>query len=175
MDKSTKEQLVKEFNEIFAGSVTGLLVDYKGSTVEQLTNLRKTLYEKNSRFRVLKNSLAKLAVAGTPFEGLSDYFTQTRALVYSSDNPAGPAKIITEAVKKNENIKLIAGVLVSGDKGEVLDANGIKDLSNLPSKEDLLVKLLYVMNAPTTNFVRVLNEVPSSFVRVLQAIADSKE
>ena len=175
MDKATKEALVKEFNEIFSSAVTGVLVDYKGSTVEELTNLRKTLYGKSSRMRVVKNTLAKLAVEGTPFEGLSDYFKETRALVYSVDDPAAPAKIITEEIAKNDNLKLVAGVLVSSGKGEVLDAGAVKDLGNLPSKEELLVKLLFLMNAPATNFVRVLNEVPSSFARVLQSIADSKE
>ena len=175
MDKATKEALVKEFNEIFSSAVTGVLVDYKGSTVEELTNLRKTLHGKSSRMRVVKNTLAKIAVAGTPFEGLSEYIKETRALVYSTEDPAAPAKIITEEIKKNENLKLVAGVLVSSGKGEVLDENAIKALGNLPSKEELLVKLLFLMNAPATNFVRVLNEVPSSFVRVLQSIADSKQ
>lgn len=175
MQRSEKETLVKEFTEIFSSAVSGVLVDYKGSTVEELTNLRKALNEKNSKFRVLKNSLAKIAIAGTPFENLGEHFTQTRALVYSDEDPVGVAKIITDEAKKNDSIKPIAGVLVTGGKGELLDINGIKDLGNLPSKEELLVKLLFLMNAPATNFVRVLNEVPASFVRVLQAVADSKE
>ena len=175
MDKATKELLVKEFNEIFSSAVTGVLVDYKGSTVEELTNLRKTLYGKSSRMRVVKNTLAKLAVEGTPFEGLSEYFKETRALVYSTEDPAAPAKIIADEVKKNDNLKLVAGVLVASGKGEILDSSAVKALGNLPSKEELLVQLLFVMNAPVTNFVRTLNEVPSSFVRALQSIADSKE
>ncbi len=151
------------------------MVDYKGLNVEELTNLRKTLHEKNSKFKVLKNSLAKLAASGTPFEELGDQFTETRALVYSQDDVAAPAKIISEAAKSNDKFKIIAGLLVSGEKGEVLDTAGIKELGNLPSQEELIVKLLYVMNAPITNFVRVLNEVPSKFVRTLQAVADSKQ
>ena len=77
-------------------------------------------------------------------------------------------------MKANDTLKLVAGLLVSGGKGEVLDSEGIKALSEMPSREGLLVKLLYVMNAPATNFVRVLSEVPGSFVRVVKAIADSK-
>ncbi len=175
MERSTKELLVKEYSELFSSAITGVLVDYKGINVEDLTELRKTLNEKNSKFKVLKNSLAKIAAAGTPFEGLSDHLIETRALVYSDEDVAAPAKIISDTVKKNDNIKLIAGILVSGEKGELLDNQGIKALGNLPSKEELLVQLLYVMNAPVTNFVRTLNEIPSSFVRVLQAVADSKE
>jgi len=175
MERAAKEKLVKEFSEIFSTAITGVLVDYKGATVEELTNLRKSLHEKTGKFRVLKNSLAKIAVAGTPFESLGDQFTQTRALVYSTEDPAGPAKVITEEIEKNERMKLVGGVLVSGGKSELLDINEIKALGNLPGKEELQAKLLYLMNGPITNFARVLNEVPGSFVRVLQAISDSKK
>lgn len=175
MDRAAKELLVEEYKQLFSSAITGVLVDYKGLNVEELTNLRKSLHEKNSRFRVLKNTLAKLAASGTPFEELSDQFTETRALVYSQEDVASPAKVMTEAAKANEKIKVISGLLVSGEKGEVLDLAGIKELGTLPSQEELIVKLLYVMNAPITNFVRVLNEVPSKFVRTLQAVADSKQ
>ena len=72
-------------------------------------------------------------------------------------------------------MELVAGGLANGDTGEVLDLDGIKALSKLPSKEELIAKLLFLLNAPVTNFARVLNEIPASFARVLQAIADSKE
>jgi len=175
MDRAVKETLVKEYKELFTSAITGVLVDYKGLDVEELTQLRKRLHEKQSKFRVIKNSLAKIAIAGTPFEGLGEHFTETRALVYSQDDVAAPAKIITDAAKANDKLKLISGVLVSGENGELLDNAGIKALGNLPGKEELLVSLLYVMNAPITNFVRVLNEVPGKFVRTLQAVVDSKE
>ena len=175
MDKTRKETLVKDFNEIFSSALTGVLVDYKGSSVADLTELRKNLYEKNSKFRVLRNSLAKRAVVGTPFEKLRDLFIETRALVYSDQDVVAPAKLITEITQKNENIKLIAGILVSGEKGKLLDTNGLKELGSLPSREELLVKMLYVMNAPITNFVRTLNEIPAGLVRVLKSLADSKE
>ncbi len=174
MDRSTKEALVAEYGDIFKSAVSGVLVNYKGITVEELTTLRKTLYEKNSRFRVLKNSLAKIAANGTPCEKLSEHFTETRAFAYSDKELAAPAKVISDEAKTNDKLKLIAGVLVSGEKAEVLNIEGIETLSSMPSREDLLTKLSYVMNEPATNFARVLNEVPSKFVRVLQAISDSK-
>jgi large subunit ribosomal protein L10 len=174
MNKAEKEVLIQEFNEIFSKAVTGIL-DYKGATVSDLTTLRKTLYEKNTRFRVLKNSLAKRAAMGTPFEEINSSLTETRALVYSEDDPVAAAKALSDIAKGNDKIKLIAGILVTGTKGELMNPSQIKDLANMPSREDLLVKLLYVMNAPITNFVRTLNEVPASFVRVLQAYADSKQ
>jgi len=119
--------------------------------------------------------LAKIALEGTPFEQLGEYLTETRALVYSEEDVASPAKLITKEANSNDHMKIIAGILVSGETGELLDTNGIKQLGNLPSKEELIAKLLFVLNAPITNLARTLNEVPASFVRTLQAIADSKE
>jgi large subunit ribosomal protein L10 len=174
MERAEKEALVKDFNEIFSSAITGVLVDFKGSTVEELTILRKTLYEKGSKMRVIKNTLAKLAASGTPFEPLKAHFEQTRALIYSTEDPATPAKIVSGVVEKNQNLKLIAGLLVTAGNGTLLDAEGVKALGNLPSKEELLAKLLFLLSAPATQFARVLNEVPASFVRVLQSIADSK-
>ena len=174
MDRSTKEALVEEYSDIFKNAISGVLVDYKGITVEELTTLRKALYGKNSKFRVLKNSLAKIGAKGTPCEELSEHFVETRAFVYSDEDVAAPAKVISDEAKDNDKLKLVAGVLVSGEKSEVLDIEGVKALSNMPTREDLLVKLLYVMNGPATGLVRTLNEVPASFVRTLSAIADSK-
>ena len=93
MNRSAKEALVAEYGDIFNSAVSGVLVDYKGITVEQLTTLRKTLFEKNSKLRILKNSLAKIAAAGTPCENLSEHFTETRALVYSKEDIAAPPKL----------------------------------------------------------------------------------
>jgi len=175
MDRTAKADLIQEMNQIFNGAVSGILVDYKGATVEELTTLRKTLHGQKSRFRVLKNTLAKIAAKDTPFEELSKDFVQTCAFVYSEEDVVACAKIMTKVVGESNKLKLIAGTLVSGEKGQLLDIAGIKALGDLPSKEDLLVKLLFLMNAPATNFVRVLNEVPGSFVRVLKSIADSKK
>ena len=174
MDRSRKEKLVAEFHEIFESAVAGVLVDFQGTTVEELTTLRKSLFGQNSKMRVLKNTLAKKAAEGTPFEGIAQDFVHSRAFVYSTEDAVQAAKVMTEQAKANEKLKVISGVLVTGETGQVLDATGVKDLGNLPSKEELLVKLLYVMNATTTNFVRTLNEVPSSFVRTLAAVAESK-
>lgn len=174
MDRATKEATIKEFNDIFSNTASGVLIDFQGTTVEEITKLRKTLYEQNSKLRVLKNRLAKIGAKDTPAEGLADQFVQTRAFVYSEEDVVAPAKVIFKEAKDNKKIKVIGGLLVSGDKAQVLDINGIEALGNLPSREELIAKLLYVLNAPITNFARTLNEIPASFARVIQAIADSK-
>lgn len=175
MDRTAKADLIQEMNQIFKNAVSGVLVDYKGATVEELTTLRKSLYSEKTRFRVIKNSLAKIAAKDTPFEKLSKDFVSTCAFVYSEEDVVASAKIMTKVAEKSDNLKLISGALVSGEEGQLLDIAGIKALGDLPSKEELLAKLLFLLNAPATNFVRVLNEVPGSFVRVLQSIADSKQ
>ncbi|MDT8446052.1 MAG: 50S ribosomal protein L10 [bacterium] len=174
MYRSQKEQLVAEFHEIFEHAVSGVLIDFQGTTVESVTALRKSLNENGAKLRVMKNTLAKIAAKGTAYEALADSFVQNRALVYSNEDPVSHAKVMTEVAKKNEKFKIVAGLLVTGEQGKLLDAAGVDALSKLPSKEELLVKLLYVMSAPTTNFVRTLNEVPAKFVRTLAAIAETK-
>ena len=175
MERSQKEALVAEFGDIFAAAQSGVLVDFQGLTVEQLTSLRKSLFAKNGSFRVLKNRLAKIAAKDTPFESLADEFVQNRALVYSETDPVGTAKVMTDQAKSNEKLKIIAGLLVTEGQGEKLDLAAIKELSDLPTRDELIAKLLYLLNAPITNFVRTLNEVPASFVRTIQAVADSKQ
>jgi len=175
MERPQKEQLVAEFQEIFNGSQSGILINFQGATVEALTGLRKSLFEHGGHLRVVKNSLAKIASQGTSFEALSDQFVQTRALVYGAEDAVAQAKVIVEAAKSDDNLEVIAGILVTGDQSKLLNTAEITDLSSLPSREELLVKILYLMNAPATNLVRTLNEVPAKFVRGLQAIADSKQ
>lgn len=175
MDKATKQELVTDYNGIFQSAQVGVVVDFKGMTVDELTKLRKSLYEKGSRFRVLKNTLAKRGADGTPFEGIKDQFVKTRALVYSDEDIVSAAKIMSTEAKANEKLSIVGGLLVNNGEGEVLDEAGIIALGSLPSKEELIAKVLFVLNAPITNFVRTLNEVPASFVRVLQAAADKGE
>jgi large subunit ribosomal protein L10 len=124
--------------------------------------------------KVVKNTLAKIAAKDTPFECMSDAFVQTRAFVYNDKDVVASAKVLTKQAKNYEKLNLIVGTLVTNGKGKLLDVAGVEALSKLPSKEELIAKLLFVFNAPITQFVRTLNEVPASFARVLQAIADSK-
>lgn len=175
MHRSQKEQLVAEFQEIFNGAVSGVLVDFQGTTVESLTELRKKLNESGAKFRVLKNTLAKIAAKDTAYEELSKEFVHNRALVYSTEDPVAHAKVMNDFAKDHEQLKIVAGLLVTNEQGKFLDAKGVEALAKLPSREELLVKLLYLFNAPATNFARTLNEVPGKFVRTLAAIADSKK
>ena len=174
MKRNEKEELVGTISTIFKENQVAVLVDFKGMTVESVTDLRRKLYGAKTHMRVIKNRMAKIAAKGTPFEPLASEMTNTRALVYSKD-PVAPSKVMSKYAEDNDKFKVISGVLVSSTgKGEILDAKKIKALGNLPPREELLGKLLFLMKAPQTNLVRTLNEVPGKFVRTLAAVRDAK-
>lgn len=120
--------------------------------------------------RVLKNTLAKRAIAGTAFEGLSD--KMVGPLIYGiSPDPVAAAKVLVNFAKTNDKLILTAGAL----PGQVMGVDGVKALATMPSRDELLSKLLGTMQAPIATFVRTLNEVPTKFVRGVAAVRDQKE
>ncbi len=174
MERSQKEAQVSELRSIFNKMSAGVLVDYRGIEANQVVELRKKLNDASSTMKVIKNSLARIAAEDTPFSELADQFTQTRALVYSDGDPVEQAKVLSAATKEIENLKILAGILVGDSKTSILNAGEVEALSKLPSREELIVKMLFLMQAPATQFVRILKAVPVKFVRTLAAIRDSK-
>ena len=174
MDRIQKEAQVKELNSIFKNMTAGVLVDYRGIEANQIVELRKKLNGSSSTMKVIKNSLARIASNNTPFSELADQFTKTRAIVYSTGDPVEQAKVLTEQAANIENLKILAGILVDDGKTSILDPSQVEALSKLPSREDLLVNFLFLLQAPATQFVRTLNSVPAKFVHTLAAIRDSR-
>ena len=173
MKRSDKEALAASMGEVFSNSQLGLLVDYRGLTVGEVTELRMELNKSEAKMQVLKNRLAKIAIKGTAFESMDAHLTEPRAFIFAEE-PVAPAKTLVDFLKTHDKAQLVGGVLVTGDQGKWMDADQVKALANLPSREELLAKLLFLFNAPTTNLVRTLNEVPAKFVRGLAAVRDSK-
>ncbi|MBE0599754.1 MAG: 50S ribosomal protein L10, partial [Burkholderiaceae bacterium] len=147
-----------------------VVAEYRGLEVGSITALRKQARESGVYLRVLKNTLARRAITGTPFEKLADQLVGPLIYGMSSD-PVSCAKVLNSFAKGNDKLVLKAGALPNVS----LDANGVKALAMLPSREELLAKLLGTMQAPIVQFVRTLNEVPGRFVRVLAAVRDQKE
>ena len=174
MDRIQKEAQVKELNSIFKKMTAGVLIDYRGIEANLIVELRKKLNGSSSTMKVIKNSLARRASKDTPFAELADQFTKTRAIVYSDGDPVEQAKVLSEQAANIENLKILAGILVGDEKTSILDPSQVEALSKLPSREELIIKLLYLLQAPATQFVRTLNAVPTKFVRTLAAIRDSK-
>ena len=174
MERSQKEAQVNELRSIFNSMSAGVLVDYRGIEANQVVELRKKLNDASSTMKVIKNSLARIAAENTPIAELADQFTQTRALVYSDGDAVQQAKVLSEAAKSLNKLKILAGILVGDSKTSILNSGEVEALSKLPSRDELIMKLLFLMQAPATQFVRTLNAVPAKFVRTLAAIRDSK-
>ena len=165
-----KQAMVSEVAAKLQGAQSVIVAEYRGLNVERVTQLRSKARKSGVWLRVLKNTLARRAVKGTPFEKLSDQMVGP--LMYGiSQDPVAGAKVLSEFAKENELFVIKAGAMPNA----VMSAQDIKALSQLPSREELLSKLLGTMQAPVAKLVRTMNEVPSKFVRTLAAYRDTKE
>ncbi len=171
MGRAERENQIQELHELFSGMEMAVLTDYRGLTVEALSDLRRKLRNVDSRFRVVKNTLSIRAAAGTSLEGLQDHFVGPVAILYTKGDPVGPSKVLVDFVKANEKLVIKVGVL----SGKVISAGEVKLLADMPDKNTMIAQALSSMNAPATNFVRTLSEIPASFVRVMGAIQRQKE
>jgi len=165
-----KKEVVAEVSAKIATAQAVVLAEYRGISVEDITNLRKQARASGVYLRVLKNTLARRAVQGTPFEKLGDQMVGPLAYGISED-PVNAAKVLAAYAKGNDKLVIKGGSLPN----QVLSAKEIGALATMPSREQLLASLMGTMNAPITKFVRTLNEVPSKFVRTLAALRDAKE
>ena len=168
---SQKKELVERLAKEFSESEISILVDYKGLDVLAMTELRAKLREAGVQIEVVKNTLLDRASEGTDAALMKDLYKGPSAIVLSKDDPVAPAKILTDFAKDNEKLEIKAGTLA----GKLLDGDAIKQLAKMPSKEELLGKLVYTLNAVPTSLVNVLSGVPRSFVNVLNAVKDQKE
>jgi len=174
VERSAKEALVGEMKEMFTSVSAAVLVNYQGLSANDLVELRKKLNENSSKMRVVKNTLAKIAAEGTPFEEIASQLVDARALVVSYEDPVGQAKVLLDFAKEHDALKVYGGLLSTSGRVSVLSEKEIEALAKLPSKEELIVKLLFILQSPAIQIVRTLNEIPAKFVRVLSAIAESK-
>jgi len=168
---SQKKEQVKRLAQEFADSEIVILVDYKGLDVAQLTELRALLRNEDAGIEVVKNTLLVRASEGTDAALMNEFYKGPSAIVTSKTDPVAPAKILVNFAKDNEKLEIKAGVLA----GKLLDIDQIKQLAKMPTKEELLAKLVFTLNAVPTSLVNVLSGVPRSFVNVLNAVKDQKE
>ena len=165
MNSAEKEQMTGEFANRFRAAEMAVLVGYQGITCADLTDLRKKLKPVNGKFAVVKNTLARRALSGTPGEGLKDLFSGPTAVIWTGEDPVGPAKILKEFAKGNEKFSVKGGIL-----GEsIVDAKTIDALAALPSRNQLLANLLALINAPATRLLQTINAPASSLARLLGA------
>jgi large subunit ribosomal protein L10 len=165
-----KKEVVAEVSERLKKAQTVVLAEYRGLPVEDITVLRSQARASGVYLRVLKNTLARRAVKGTPFEKLSDQMVGP--LAYGiSDDPVAAAKVLHAYAKTNEKLVIKGGMMPN----YLMSAKEVGNLANMPSRAELLAKLMGTMQAPIAKFVQTLNEVPSKLVRTLAAVRDQKE
>ena len=166
-----KQKITEDLHDRFTKSAVVVVTDYKGLDVSAINELRRKLREEDIEFQVVKNTLLIRAAKDTGVALIQDYFKGPSAVALSYSDPVAPAKILTQFAKDNQKLEIKGGVL--NDK--VLDADAIKALAKLPSREVLLGQLLATLNEVPTSFVRTLAEIPRSLLNVLTAIRDQKE
>ena len=165
-----KQAMVSEVSAKLAGAQAVIVAEYRGLDVEHVTQLRARARKSGLYLKVLKNTLARRAVQGTPFEKLADQMSGP--LMYGiAQDPVAGAKVLSEFARENERFVIRGGAMPN----TVMSAKDIKALALLPSREELLAKLLGTMQAPVTKLARTLNEVPGRFVRTLAAVRDARE
>jgi large subunit ribosomal protein L10 len=170
LNRQEKAIKVEEVGALVATSQSIVLAEYRGLDVEAVTKLRKQARGQGVQLRVLKNTLARRAVDGTPFAKLADRMVGPLVYGFSVD-PVAAAKVMSSFAKDNDKLVVKAGAMPNF----VMDDKGVKALATMPSREELLAKLMATMQAPIGQFVRTLNEVPARFVRTLAAFRDARE
>jgi large subunit ribosomal protein L10 len=166
-----KELIVSDLTEKFQKAQSIVLYDYIGLTVAEVSNLRNQFRKAGVEYKVIKNTLLKRTADGLGLSGLGDYLKGPTAVAFSYADPVVPAKILVDFIKQVKKTEIKSGVLA----GRVIDSEGVKSLASLPSKEELLARMLGSMNAPVTGFVMVLSGVLRKFVYAVNAIKESKQ
>jgi len=165
-----KKEVVKELSEKIKNSKAMVFADYRGLTVEQDTELRSALRKAGVDYRVVKNTLTRLAAKENDLDGLDPYFNGPTAMASSDIDPVIPAKVLVEYSKKYDKLELKVGVV----EGKIIDVDGIKALADLPPREVLIARALGGFNAPITGLVNVLNGNLRGLAVALNAIAEKK-
>lgn len=166
-----KEAVVDSIKEKLEASQSVVLIDYRGLTVAEVTELRNQMREAGVEYQVLKNTMIKRAAEKAGIEGMDPILEGPTAVAFGINDPVAPAKILTKFAKDTKKITIKGGVLA----GNAIDVAAVENLAKLPSKEELIAKMLGSLNAPITGLVMVLSGVTSKFVRTLEAIRVQKE
>jgi large subunit ribosomal protein L10 len=171
MNRAQKEEFVEGVQSAFSATSFVILADFKGCTVQQLDGLRRACEGAGSEFRVVKNSLCRIAVADSPKSSLAPHFRGNIGVIFSGDDPVATAKMIKAEIKSNAKIVLKAGFF----EGVVLDEKGVEAVADLPSREELLAKLLGTLQEGPRQVLSVIQAAPRDLLYVLNNYAAKLE
>ncbi|HKV09847.1 MAG TPA: 50S ribosomal protein L10 [Thermoanaerobaculia bacterium] len=171
LTRTDKEQMLAEYEQGLAKAPHAFLLGYQGITVPQVTELRNRVRQSGGEYVVVKNTLALRAIDSQALGQLKDHFVGPTAVVFSLKDPVSVAKALTDFAKDVPAIQFKAGLV----EGRAVPAEQIKDIASLPSREELIAKLLFLLQSPVIRFARVLAAVPQQFVAVLDQVRIKKE
>ena len=170
MDRQKKSEVVLSLKEELNNNSLIVLVHYRGLNAKNITDLRRSLKEKNATLQVAKNTLMRLALKETPCDCLEEYLTGPTAVSYSKD-PVGLAKVLTTFAKENETLKILTGCL----DGKAVDESVLKSLAKLGSLEEVRAKLVGALSAAPSKLLQLVNAPSSKLVTILGNYVDSKK
>lgn len=170
MNRDEKAQAISEFSEGIGKATNAFLISFKGITVPQVTELRKQVRDTGSEYVVIKNTLALIAVKDSPLTQLKDHFTGETAVAYNTTDAVALAKVLTKFAKDVPTVQFKGAML----GGQVVAAAEIQNIANLPSREELIARLLYLMQHPIRGLAVVLNGTIRNLAIVLDQIAKQK-
>lgn len=168
--KAFKSEKIDSIKAKAEKAQVALLTEYKGYSVEEITNLRRALQKDGGDYMVTKNTLAKIALKGTDFEVLTDSLTGPVAIAFGFNDQVSSAKVLSKFIKDTKKGVILGGAL----DGKLLDAKEVEALAKLPSKEELIAKMLGSINSPASGIVGGINGVMSALTRAIAAVRDQK-
>ncbi|PIV76056.1 MAG: 50S ribosomal protein L10 [Rhodobacteraceae bacterium CG17_big_fil_post_rev_8_21_14_2_50_65_11] len=170
MDRAQKEKVVEELGQIFESSGVVVVSHYEGLTVAEMQDLRAQMREAGGSVRVAKNRLARIALEGTPCACIADLMTGMTVLSYSED-PVAAAKVSEDFAKKNSKLAIIGGAMGS----TILDRDGVKAVSQMPSREELVASIVGCIGAPASNIAGAIGAPASNIASILSTIEEKAE
>lgn len=168
--KAFKAEKLEAMKEKLAKAQVAILTEYKGYSVEEITNLRRALQKEGGDYMVTKNTLAKLALKDTNFEALSELMSGATAIAFGYEDQVAPAKVLAKFIKESKKGAVLGGVL----DGKLLSVKEAEALAKLPSKEELYAKILGSINSPASGIANSLSAVMSQLTRAMAAVRDQK-